>query len=273
MESSETGSTVFPTRINNISVLRHPKERGYFTFGAIVGGLIWLILLIATFGSVILLLIFVAIPLWISQQIFKAKMYGNAIKISDAQYEQINTIVKEKCAELNMSKIPDVFIVNGQGVINAVAIKFLSSKYVILLSNLVDLMLKRDEIDELTMIIGHELAHHAAGHTNIWKNLLILPAKVIPFLGAAYGRSCELTADRIGMVLTKKNEAAKRALISIASGSESLASSINIDAFKNQENLLPPFWGFWQEIYSFHPRMTRRIIELEMFESSITSQN
>jgi Zn-dependent protease with chaperone function len=254
----------------NLSNLRHPKEKGYFIFCAIIGGLAWLILLTVTYGGILIGAIFFAVPLWISQQFFKAIVYGNAVKVSEVQYEQINKIVKEKSAELNITKIPDVFIVNGQGVINAVAMRFLTRKYIILLSNLVDLMLKRDEVDELTMVVGHELAHHAAGHISVWKNLLIWPSKIIPFLGSAYGRACELTADRIGMVLTKNIEASKRALISISSGSESLASTVNINAFKDQENQMPMFFGFLQEIYSSHPRMTRRIIELESFEKNIT---
>jgi Zn-dependent protease with chaperone function len=204
-----------------------------------------------------------AMGLWIAQQFFKAVIFGNAVRVTENQYPKINEIVKNNCTELGLVAIPDVFIVNGQGAVNAVAIKFLSKKYVLLFSDLVDLMLKRDEINELKMVIGHELAHHAAGHTNVGRNLLIGPAKFVPFLGPAYSRACELTADRIGHKLTEDGEASKRALISIASGSESLASDVNIEAFKNQEAEIPPFFGFLHEIFGTHPRMTKRIMEIE----------
>lgn len=252
------------------SRLRHPKEQGYFIVCAVLGGIFWVVLLVATIGTILLWLLFIALGLWIGQRLFKARVYGNAVKISDDQYGKLNEIVKQQCTRLGIDT-PDVFIINGQGVINAFAIRFLVGKYVLLFSDLIDLMLMRDQVNELTMVIGHELGHHAAGHVNPWKNLLIVPARFIPFLGAAYGRSCELTADRIGTVVAQDEEASKRALISIVSGSRALASDVNIERFREQEYQVPPFFGFLQEIYSSHPRMTKRIIELEAFARSMPS--
>ncbi len=246
-----------------IQNLRHEKEKLYLTISVIVGIILWLLILVATVGIILIYGLFIALGLWIAQKFFTAVIYGNAVRITESQYPEIYEIVKNNCNELGLSVIPDVFIVNGQGAVNAVAIKFLSRKYVLLFSDLVDLMLKRKAINELRMIIGHELAHHAAGHTSIGKNLLIGPAKYVPFLGPAYSRACELTADRIGYKLTEDSEAAKRALISIASGSEALASDVNIEAFKKQESNIPPFFGFLHEIFGTHPRMTKRILEIE----------
>ena len=247
----------------DIQSIRHEKEKLYFSICVIIGVILWLLIIVGTIGIIFIYGLFMALGLWITQQIFKAVIFGNAVRVTEEQYPQINEIVKNNCSELGLVTAPDVFIVNGQGVVNALAIKFLSRKYVLLFSDLVDLMLKREEINELKMIIGHELGHHAAGHTSVFRNLLIGPAKFIPFLGPAYSRACELTSDRIGYKLTEDVEASKRALISIASGSESLASDVNIEAFKNQESQIPPFFGFLHEIFGTHPRMTKRIIEIE----------
>jgi len=149
--------------------------------------------------------------------------------------------------------------------VNAFAVKFLSTRYIILMSDLVDLMLKRGKMDELAMIIGHELGHHAAGHTNFRRTLLIQPALFIPLLGSAYSRSCELTADRIGYALTKNLLASQNALVAIALGSESLANHTDIQEFIQQEIEIPPFMGFIHKIFSTHPRMTFRVSELSMF--------
>ena len=247
----------------DVKMLRHEKERTYLSICQIVGGLLWLLFIVGTVGGALMWVLLIALFLWISQQFFKAVIYGNAVRVSSNQYSNINEIVTSSSAELGITTIPDVFIVNGQGAVNAVAVKFLSKKYVLLFSDLVDLMLQRNETNELKMIINHELAHHASGHTSVGRNLLIAPAKFIPFLGAAYSRACEFTADRIGATLTNDNEASKRALISIASGSESLASNVNIDEFRLQEANIPPFFGFLHEIFGSHPRMTKRIMALE----------
>jgi len=247
----------------NLENLRHEKEKTYFTFCAIISVIAWLIILIGTMGLALIWIVILAIPLWISQQIFKVNVFGNSIKVNENQYPDLYKIFKEKAAELQLQELPDIFLINSNGAMNAIAVKFISSKYVILYSSLVDLMLKRNEIEELTMIISHELAHHAAGHISLGKNLLIYPSKIIPFLGAAYGRACEFTADKIGAHLTKNKDAAKRALVSLSGGSEALSSNVNIEEFKKQEYSVPGFFGFLVEIFSSHPRMTKRIIEID----------
>ncbi len=253
----------------NVKSMRHPKERLYFFISAAIGSLLWFVIIVGTLGLVLFYGIFVALGLWITQQFFKAVIYGNAVRVTEDQYPTIHDIVESNCSELGLTTIPDVFIVNGQGAVNAVAVRFHSKRYVLLFSDLVDLMLEREAINELKMIIGHELAHHAAGHTSVFRNLLIGPTKFIPFLGPAYSRACELTADRIGHALTDDNEASRRALISVVSGSKALASHVNIDAFREQEAQIPMLFGFLHEIFASHPRMTRRIVEIDKISALV----
>ncbi|MBS9774773.1 MAG: M48 family metallopeptidase [Tenacibaculum sp.] len=231
----------------------------------IVGVSIWLILLFVTFGLIFLWAVPIILTTWIFSLYFKAVIYGDSVKVTSKQYPQIHNIVVEHCDKLNIPNPPDVFIYNGNGLINAAAIKFLSSKYVILMSDLVDLMLERDKLNELSTIIGHELGHHAAGHTNFWKNLLIKPAHIVPFLGSAYSRACELTADRIGLALTNDLQASENALVAIALGCESLANDTNIDEFLLQEKEIPELMGFVHKMFSSHPRMTKRVMQIRHF--------
>ena len=193
-------------------------------------------------------------------------MFGNSIQVNEKQFPEIDRIVKDFSRELGLSRVPLVFVENGNGSVNAFAVKMLSKKYVILKSDLVDLMLRRGRTDELAMIIGHELAHHAAGHTAFFRNLAILPGRIIPFLGAAYGRACELTADRIGYALVGDGRAAQNSLIAVALGCQSLADRIDIERFAEQEREIPGLMGFVHKIFSSHPRMTRRVIEISEFD-------
>lgn len=241
----------------NIESLRSPSEKLYLNIGLAIGGLAWLIMVIGVFP--LLIAAYFAFMLWIAQTYFKAVIYGNAVKVSADQYPKIHAIVEEQRSTLGLTNQFDVFIVNGNGAMNALAVRFLSAKYIILFADLVDIMLEREEYDELKMVIGHELAHHAAGHLDLWKTVLLLPSKYVPFLGPAYSRACELTADRIGFELTQNKEASQRALINLVSGSKALATEMNVDAFLQQEREIPPFFGFLHEIYSTHPRMTIRI--------------
>jgi Zn-dependent protease with chaperone function len=249
-----------------ISALRHPKESTYFTVAAIAGTLAWLCLIPFVIPFVIMFF-WVIIPLligvWIFKQRYKAEMLGNSIKVSRNQYPEIFEIVERHCRALGLAVPPAVFVVNMNGVVNAIARKILKDKYVMLYSDLIDLMLAHGSTIELSSIIGHELGHHAAGHVAFWKQTLLKPAMCIPFLGGAYSRACELTADRIGLYLCGDKDAACRGLIALACGSKLLSPRTNLQAFQDQERELPWFFAFWNDLYSSHPRLTKRVMALE----------
>jgi Zn-dependent protease with chaperone function len=250
------------------SDLRHPKEVTYLAIGAIVGGIVWLLLL-----PIILMFVWLLIPvvivLWITEQFFRAELLGNSVKVSDQQYPEIHAVVKSHARILNLGSIPEVFVVNSQGAINALAVKFVANKYVILYSSLIDVMLAHGSAAELSMVIGHELGHHAAGHLAWWKTFLLKPAMFIPFFGAAYSRACELTADRIGLYLCGDLEAARRGLIALASGSMYLAPKTSIQMFTEQERAMPPLFGFIHNLFATHPRITRRVLAMEEAKSLV----
>lgn len=247
---------------NIVSTLRHPKETLYFTIAAIVGvfawfGLIWLVILLSFY------LIPLLIGLFIFEMKLRTRLLGNSIKISKEQYPEINDLIEKNCRALRLSKHPDVFVINSEGAINAVALKILRGRYILLFSELIDTMSGHKSNAELDFIIAHELAHHAAGHTSIWRRLLLIPSMLIPFFYSAYSRSCELTADRMGAYLCGSKAAAGRALVTFACGSYSLAPKTNLEAFKNQETQLNKFFAFLGDLYASHPRITKRFIELE----------
>ena len=248
----------------NANSIRHIKEKTYFSIAMIAGGFVWLLLLIGTVGTILIFGLIFALIVWLSGLYFQAVIYGDSVNVTPKQYPEIYNILSEQSQKLGISK-PELFIYNGNGMMNALAVKFLSKKHIILMSDLVDLMLERNQIDELSFIIGHELGHHFAGHTSTWKNLLIAPSKIIPFLGAAYSRACELTADRVGYVLVDSLESSQKALVALALGSKSLANKTNLSEFISQERKIPTLMGFIHKLYSTHPRMTKRVIELDNF--------
>jgi len=263
LEGSQVQISSLPDMVTQkVSSLRHPKEEVYFILGAIVGGFAWLLII-----WLVILLFWVAIPialaLWILDQSFKAKLLGNSIRVSKEQYPEIYEIVERHCRMVNLKNIPNIFIINSQGAINALAIKFLKDKYIILFSDLVDLMLAHGSTNELSSIIGHEIGHHCAGHTAWWKQILLKPAMILPFFGAAYSRACELTADRIALYLCGDKDATHRGLIALACGSRVFGPKTNIEAFKQQEKMLSPVFAFFHDLYSSHPRITKRVLALE----------
>lgn len=249
----------------NINEFRHSKESVYRSICMVIGGLGWAVLLFSTLFLALLFLLPIALFLWISQKFFQASIYGNSVHVSNNQYKDINDIIQSLSQQLQLKHIPEVFVINSNGKINALAIKFLSAKYVLLNSSLVDLLWCDHNQNKLRTVIAHELAHHAAGHINFWTSLLMKPAMFIPFLGAAYKRSCELTADRIAAKVVGNEADTTAALITIASGSNKLIEQVSLQDFLNQEHDVPNFFAFLQGSLSSHPRMTKRIIAIHQF--------
>ncbi|KEA64696.1 hypothetical protein ADIMK_1149 [Marinobacterium lacunae] len=250
----------------SVNELRHPKEKLYRTLCLAIGGLIWIAALLGTVFGILLFLLPIALVLWISERFFRATIFGNSVQVTDHQYAKLNAIIQDVAKQQGLTKVPETFVVNSGGFTNALAIKFLSTKYILLFSSLVDLLWEDNDTDRLRMVIAHELAHHSAGHVSFWSNLLMKPAMFIPFLGAAYSRACELTADRIAASCVPHNqEAAVTAMITLASGSQVLTSHTSVAAFKQQEQRIPTVFGFIQEILSSHPRMTKRIDHIQRY--------
>ena len=246
--------------------LRHPKERLFFALGAILGGMGWVVLVwVAWLFLLPLVLVF-----WLTGLYVQALLYGQAVGLSEEQFPHLYTMVREMAAELGLAETPAVFVLSGQGALNALAMRFFSGRYILLYGELVDLMLRRGALAELRMVVGHELAHHALGHISLWKRILLVPAFFIPFFGAAYSRACELSADRVGMMLARDRAAARRALLTLALGSEALAAEVKPEAFVAQEQHVPKVVGFLMELFATHPRMTRRVLALAEFEREQT---
>ena len=249
-----------------VKVQRHPKEHIYRTICLVIGGLVWFALVSFTKGLVLLPILLIGILLWISEKFFQAMLFGNSVFITPKQYPQLHKIVQEESSKLlGTKKAPMAFIYNSNGVMNALAVKFLSKKYIILYDNLVD-VLWSNKNEELRMVISHEIAHHAAGHTNFWINLVIGPAFYIPYLGPAYSRSRELTADRTAFASVNNPQACMKALVGLASGAKELIAKSSIDEFIAQEKKIPTFFGFLLEILASHPRLTLRVIALMKFD-------
>lgn len=250
-----------------VSALRHPKESAYFALAAIAAGFAWLILIWIVILVGWIFVIGAAIALWLSGQFFRAQLLGNAVRVSERQFPEIYHLVKEYSARLGLSKPTEVFIVNGDGVINALAIRQLKNRYILLMSGLVDVMLASGSLAELGSILGHELGHHALGHTSLLKGVFLAPSRFVPFLGTAYARACELSADRVGMWLAGSKDAAIRGLAALACGSRMLTPNLNLEAFLSQEEEVVGFFGFLNDLFSTHPRITKRVQELRAAEA------
>ena len=209
---------------------------------------------------------FFMLSMFLSELFFRAKLYGESLLVSSRQYPQLHNALRNASESLGLSEPPQMFVVNSSGSINALAVRFLKNRYVILYGSLVDLYIDDDsDSEELKFIIGHELGHHAAGHCHWFREMFLGPAKWIPFLGLSLSRSREFSADRLGYLVAGSVEGSARGLASLAHGSKALNAVTNTEAFENQEAERPALVAFVDQLFATHPRLSLRVKKLREF--------
>ncbi|MEI7475589.1 MAG: M48 family metallopeptidase [bacterium] len=233
------------------------KENTYFYISLVVSVLLYILCVLSIVG--ITYIIEFAIFFFMVQGFFIGNIRGNAIKINQNQFPEIHDIAQVASVKLGLKKVPDIYVLQSGGLLNALATKFLDRDFVIIYSDVLELGYKQG-IDALEFIICHEFAHIKRKHLE--KHLLLLPSLFIPFLGSAYSRACEYTCDRIAAYLQPKG--AVEGLLVLAAGKE-LYSKVNIKEFILSAQSESGFWSWVAEIYASHPHLYKRLKEVQVF--------
>ncbi|HXG37759.1 MAG TPA: M48 family metallopeptidase [Bacteroidota bacterium] len=240
-----------PQGEHSIEALIHPKEQLYFGISLVVSILIYVLLVVSIVG-VVYILLGAAIGL-IVHGYFIGHIRGNAIRVSEKQFQEVYRIASELSLQMGLNPVPAIYILQAGGVLNAFATKFLGRNFIVIYSDVLELAYEKGEA-ELAFVLSHELAHIKRKHLT-WRWLLY-PSNLIPFLSQAYSRSCEYTCDRFGAHF--RPNGAIGGLLVLSAGKK-LFRNVNAQEFSNQTYTETGFWVWFSEILSSHPHLMHRI--------------
>ncbi|MCF6409357.1 M48 family metallopeptidase [Pseudalkalibacillus salsuginis] len=240
-----------------INRLVHDKEKGYFIFALVLSVVTYLVLIFSIIG------IFYILGGLLITTLLHGLMVGNilnnGVRITSNQYPEVYERTRVLCDQMGLDKVPDVYVMQSDGILNAFATRFFGRNFVVLYSDIFELHLRHNS-KELDFIIAHELAHIQRNH--IMKQLVILPALWTPFLGNAYSRACEHSCDRIAAVTVRNVEAGIRSLSLLAIG-KVLFDDMNVHDYLEQHQKEKGFFVWFSHIMSTHPPLPLRINELQ----------
>lgn len=125
-----------------------------------------------------------------------AQAKANAIRVGPNQIPKLWEMYQDLGCKLQMTKLPKLYVTNGNGVVNAYALSCNKRhKYIVLHAETV---MEMDEAPEIVeFVLAHEMAHHKLGHVSLWRIAIgLIPNALIP-LGITTTRAQEYSADRV----------------------------------------------------------------------------
>ena len=247
--------------------LVYRKENLYFTLLVITSILVYFAMIISIVGIVFLAVLFLFY--WFIHNLTMVNIRKNGVKISERQFPAFYAQAAAVAEQMNLKEVPDIYVMQSGGILNAFATKFGLKNMVVLYSDVFALIEEQGE-KEVLYILAHEFAHIKRKHVgNGW---LLMPGLAFPFLGTAYSPACEYTCDRYGAYYSQSYESAKNALVILAIGPQ-LYRQVDHSVFMQQIATESGIFSWIDEIMSTHPNLPRRMHELSMFFDKAETQD
>lgn len=214
-------------------------------------------------SMVIIITIFVYITL-ILLYIFFHKVYlvaymkGQGICVSEAQFPEVYTVYCEIAKQLELKKVPPLFILQSGGMLNAFATRLSGKNYVAIYSDI--FALYKTDIETVKFVLAHELGHVKRKHMQ--KMFWTLPSSFIPFLTSAYSRSCEYTCDNIGSSFVLNENSKVNGLLLLAGGKD-IYKEINIENYTEMARQNRSLAVSFINLFISHPYLPSRIRNIQ----------
>jgi Zn-dependent protease with chaperone function len=204
---------------------------------------------------------------------FAGDLLGSAIKVGPDQFPRVHELT-QRCAQTLGIDAPSVFIQGRIDSLNAMTTGTDRESVIVIHSVMLDHL--TDE--ELMFVIGHECGHIHNRHVVYLTTLHLLTRAAGAVLGgftqpallalSTWSRAAEVTCDRAGLLCCRDEDAGKRALLKLVTGSPRLHAQLNVDAYLQQLDEAKDGIGRAAELNKSHPYVNKRVHALRLFAQS-----
>jgi len=237
----------------NVKVRPYKHEDALFAISLIVSLGFWFSLFLLTLGTVVFWILALFIGYLFAHSAFIAYIKGTGVRLGPEQSPELYARVRECAAGLGIPA-PEAYLLNGEGLLNALATRFLGRNFIVLYSDVVDALESRPQA--LNFYIGHELGHIKRKHLS-WGPVL-WPANLMPLIGPAYSRAREYTCDAYGQACCETPTDAAVGLAVLAAG-PSRWSKVDVQAYAGQSAETGGFWMSFHELVGDYPWLVKRM--------------
>jgi Zn-dependent protease with chaperone function len=188
------------------------------------------------------------------RQLTRAGTRGSAVRLSPRQFPDIYAVKDDFARRLNLRRDPEIYVMSGNGALNAFAASTFGYDFVVIHSELFSNTYEKNK-DALAFIIGHELGHLRLGHTRLWYQLSTAYVDRVPLLRGFLSRARELSCDRHGAYLAPQGE---EGLVLLAAG-RYVYKQVDVEQLLEQAQRFRGFWPTVAQLPQSHPFTVRRI--------------
>ena len=206
-------------------------------------------------GQLLLLLPATPFVIWAGRALLYARMRSSGVQMSPTQFPEGYRMVVEAAAAFGMRRVPDAYVILGNGTVNAFAAGHGLRRYVAVHSDLFEVGGAARDPEALRFVIGHEVGHLAAGHVSFTRLICTRLAGQIPLIGPALSRAQEYTADNHGFALAPRGAAG---VIGLLSGGKYLGAQVNLHAMADRAARERGLWLHLAVWAASHPVHTWR---------------
>jgi Zn-dependent protease with chaperone function len=183
------------------------------------------------------------------RQLTRAGIRGSAVRLSRQQFPDIYAVKEDFVRKLGLKRDPEIYLMSGNGVLNAFAASTFGYDFVVIHSELFSNTYEKNK-DALAFIIGHEL-----GHVRLWYQLSTSYVDRVPLLGKFLSRAREYSCDRHGAYLAPQGE---ERLVLLAAGRYGY-KEVDVEELLEQARRFRGFWPAVAQLPQSHPFVVRRI--------------
>ena len=188
------------------------------------------------------------------------KLRANAVRITEQQFPEVYRIWEGVTQDLGIKEVPDLYTINGNGLLNAYAscvpgFRTFSAVY----SDVLETCVRNGDWDSLKFILGHEAGHIRLHHVKWWylMSTFISRLSLLDYIiGRPLSRAREYGCDKVGHALTQDHDC--KGLLMLTAGKHLYN---NLDLAGHIEETVEQ-GGLWQTVTNFladHPILAWRV--------------
>ena len=218
-------------------------------------------ILMYSVGALLLLIMF---PLALN--LYYQQYRTMSIRITPKNFPDIYERVELYAKRLGMKKVPEVYVIQQDGILNAFSSFIIRKQYIEIYADIFEVAYREHkDLDAISFVIAHEMAHIKYKHATFGYNIKILFARMIPILGSTASRAREYSCDRLAQKVTGNDGI--DAMFSLMAGKH-LYKMVDKEDYLEYAKTVKGFFVWVANLLADHPVMTKRIQALEKGEGS-----